>query len=123
MSAITAAVLSAATYVVAIPPAVAIIEPGLPAHRLYVRDMVKQEADKLRIAFDPTRTVVIDMQINSATDRQSVIENDIAKWELELQKATTDDDKLRIGGQIRKLNREKATLDQRIQKLSTDKGG
>lgn len=98
-----------------------IIEPGFPAHRAYVRSVTAEETAKLHRIVDPTRMAVIEMRISSASSRQNVIANDIARWELDLAKAQTDDDKLRIGSQIRLLKFETSRIDAAINDLRRER--
>lgn len=93
------------------------IEPWLAAHRGYVRDVSIELDNKTQMTLLPMQRSIRDATVARLEERQNVIENDIARWELQLAKATDDIEKLRIGGSLRALKREQETNAAKMRKL------
>ena len=112
------AVAAIAGAITSVNAALPIIEPWWYASRHYARHI----AGETKLAFEPTRSAVIDLQIDSAWSRRSAVDDSRARWELQLPKAVTDDERLRIRSQIRDLERERSDLDNKLEVLKRLKG-
>lgn len=93
------------------------IEPWLAAHRGYVREVGAELDAKTQTILLPMQRSIRDATVARLEERQNVIENDLARWELLLPKATDDIEKLRIGESVRTLKRERDTNAAKMRKL------
>lgn len=94
------------------------IEPWLAAHRGYVREVSAAVSTELKEAQDKGYSALRDLQVETANGKLDQTEDNIAKWNVELNKAADDQAKQLIQGQIRKLDATRDGLKEQIKTLN-----
>lgn len=107
--------------VVAVDTGYPVVEPAVPALRYWVRDHTAKAGVGYRLASEPTRIGLIDVQISLAKGRQSTIKNSLLGLEILLAKITDPEEKVRTQFQIRELQEEFADLDGDIKRYKLDR--
>lgn len=94
-----------------------LVEPFLLAHRAYVRETNEEEARKLKISFEPTRTGMYDVQISIARSRRSAVNDRLITLEIEAPKSDSAPELIARRRQIEQLKDELAAIEDEIKML------
>lgn len=99
--------------VVAIPPAWNVL--GLPV--LASQGYVQVETGRLRVAFDGTRAVALDTQIELAEGKREATDETLFKWNIEVSKATDPQTQALIRMRMRELEAQKSKIESQLKTL------
>lgn len=91
-------------------------EPAVPASRSYVRDLV-------HVAQNSVLPVLRDLQIETAEGKRDAAETAIDRFNLELNRAQTDDERMKINRAIRDQINTRDKLNGQIKTLNNLKSG
>lgn len=112
-----AAVLTFFGTTAAIGAAWPFVEPWLPAHRQYVRDVEEEAVGKLTRSFAPTKIGMYELQISITKSRASSIRDRIVSMEIEAPKSDTQEELTKRRQQIESLKVELHETNEELKNL------
>ena len=108
--------------IVAVAKALPVVEPYAPAHRAYVREQHDDTVQIAQSAAKENQAILRDLQVEAAEGKLAATTNDLAKWNLELNKAADESTKDIIRRQINTLEATKRKLEAQINTLNRIRG-
>ena len=97
------------------------MEPLMPAHRAYARDLTDHVEKVAETYANKNAAILRDVQIEQAEGKRDAVNGEIFKWTIELNKTADENVKPLISEQIRRLSGAKDKLDDQIKTLNAIK--
>ena len=121
ITSIAAVVVAITGMITGVHAAWPIVEPLLPAHRAYARDLTEHVTQVAETYANKNAAILRDVQIEQAEGKQEAVSSELFKWQLELSKTADENIKPLIQEQIRRLNNTKEKLNDQIKTLNAVK--
>ena len=116
-----AAIAAVAGAITGVNAAWPMVEPLLPAHRAYARDL-SGHVEKIAESYANKNAIILrDVQVEQAEGKRDAVDGEIFKWTIELNKASDESVKPLISEQIRRLSVAKDKLNDQIKTLNAIK--
>ena len=98
-----------------------VMEPFIPAHRAYARDLTDHVEQVAENYANKNAAILRDVQVEQAEGKRDAVDGEIFKWTIELNKASDESVKPLISEQIRRLSVAKDKLNDQIKTLNAIK--
>jgi predicted negative regulator of RcsB-dependent stress response len=98
-----------------------VMEPFIPAHRAYARDLTEHVEKVAENYATKNAAILRDVQIEQAEGKRDAVASELFKWQVELNKTSDENIKPMVQEQIRRLNNIQDKLNDQIKTLNAIK--